>query len=229
MCLSLSRPSWEQASPCRRANPTLHPPDDSLRVYNVLVAHSLLRVIPVQALTLTFEEDDEIRHIGLVHTIGGSSAAGGGPSVHANLRSGHAVLSGKAGATIQVLSAVPPPDSVRLVVCHVLCSMPGAIKVVFWARTPKLHPTPRVSIELYDVSDGWRSLTTSDDFRMTIEWVRYEMSTHLPIDRVGHRIEVSLGVARAAGVLEMDDLEVWAPRAADGSPPHIVPASTPVE
>ena len=49
------------------------------------------------------------------------------------------------------------------------------------------------------------------------------MSAHLPATRVGHRLEVALQIGRSAGIILVDDLEVWAPRDADGNPPRVMP------
>ena len=57
----------------------------------------------------------------------------------------------------------------------------------------------------------------------------FEVEHQLGPTRVGHRIEVSLQVGRAAGILLLDDIEVWAPRDADGRPPRLLPPPLPSE
>ena len=186
--------------------------------------------IPVKALALTFDDDAAVKHIGVVHTGGSAGAAtalGGGSSVRVQLRSPHAALSGAAGAMLTVLSALEPPASARLVVCQMVCAMPGVLKVVIWARTPEKHPAPKLSVDIFDVSDGWKWLGVPDDFRLTTSWQRIEVSTNLPLSRVGHKLEIALQVGRAAGIMLLDDLEVWGPRSTNGTPPRVMPPPLP--
>ena len=117
----------------------------------------------------------------------------------------------------------------RLVLCHVTAQMPGVVKVVFWARTPEKHPAPRVSVDIFDVTSDWEWLGTPDDFRLTTSWQRIEVSHQLPQARVGHRLELGLQLARSAGIVLIDDLEVWGPRSADGIPPRVMPPPLPKE
>merc|ERR1719198_2281867 len=119
-------------------------------------------------MTLGFEDEAAVSHIGVVHTAGGKAGgtlAGGGTSVRAQLRSPHAALSGTAGAMINVLSPLAPPAAARLVLCHLTTALPGVVKVVFWARTPQIHPAPRVSVDIFDLTSGWEWLGSPDDFR----------------------------------------------------------------
>ena len=186
--------------------------------------------VPVRAMTLTFDDEAAVSHIGVVHTVGGKAGgtlAGGGTSVRTQLRSPHAALSGSAGAMFNVLNAIAPPAAARLVVCHLTTAMPGVLKVVFWARTPERHPSPRVSVDIFDVTNDWEWLGTPDDFRLTTTWQRIEVTHQLAAGRVGHRLEVGLQLARSAGIILIDDLEVWAPRSADGVPPRVIPPPLP--
>ena len=168
--------------------------------------------VPVKALSLTFDDEAAVKHVGVVSTGSGSgteTTLGGGPNVRVQLRSPHAALSGSAGAMFTVLSPVEAPASARLLVCHLICALPGALKVVFWARTPEKvpphphahahgitpppaalhppplachlsahpppplltlswvrpsishprvaqHPAPRLSVDIFDVTDGWK-------------------------------------------------------------------------
>ena len=190
--------------------------------------------VPVRCLYLTFEDDASVAHLGVVHTAGAAGSqtrAGGGTSVRVQLRSPHAALSGAAGAMINVLSPLAPPASARLVLCHLTTQMPGVLKVVFWARTPEKHPAPRVSVDFFDVSGGaaWEYLGAPDDFKLTTQWQRVEVSYQLSLSRVGHRLEIGLNLARSAGILLIDDLEVWAPRSAEGHPPRVMPPPMPAE
>ena len=186
--------------------------------------------IPVRAMTLTFDDDASVSHIGVVHTagaVGSDTRLGGGTSLRVQLRSPHAALSGSAGAMINVLSPLAPPASARLVLCHLTTQMPGVVKIVLWARSPSSHPAPRVSVDLFDVTSSWEWLGTPDDFKLTTEWQRIEVTHQLSASRVGHRIELGLQLARSAGILLIDDLEVWAPQSAEGNPPRVMPPPLP--
>ena len=188
--------------------------------------------VPVRAMSLTFEDETAVNHIGVVHTVGGKTGGtllGGGPNVRVQLRSPHAALSGVAGAMFNVLSPLAPPATARLVLCHLTTALPGVVKVVFWARTPEKHPAPRVSVDIFDVTSDWEWLGTPDDFRLTTSWQRIEVSHQLPQARVGHRLELGLQLARSAGIVLIDDLEVWGPRSADGIPPRVMPPPLPKE
>jgi hypothetical protein len=186
----------------------------------------------VRCLTLSFDDEASVSHIGVVHTAGAAGTdtrLGGGPSLRVQLRSPHAALSGAAGAMVHVLSPLPPPASARLVLCHITTQQPGAIKVVFWARTPEKHPAPRVSVDIFDVSAAWEYLGAPDDFRLTTSWQRIEVDYQLAAARVGHRLELGLNLARSAGTLLIDDLEVWGPSSAEGHPPRVMPPPLPAE
>ena len=128
---------------------------------------------------------------------------------------------------INVLSPLPPPATARLVLCHLTTQMPGVIKVVFWGRTPEKHPAPRVSVDLFDVTSGWEWLGSAEDYKLTTAWRRIDVSYQLPLSRVGHKIEVGIQLAHSAGIILIDDVEVWAPRSAEGIPPRIMPPTLP--
>lgn len=186
----------------------------------------------MRAYTLGFESDDAVSHIGVVHTVGsksGGTLPGGGSSVRAQLRSPHAALGGGAGAMFNVLSPLAPPAAARLILCMLTTALPGTIKVVFWARTPTAHPAPRLSVDLFDTTSDWEWLGSPDDFKLTTTWQRIEVTHQLAASRVGHKIEVGVQLGRSAGIILMDDVEVWAPRASDGNPPRIMPPIMPAE
>ena len=194
----------------------------------------------VRAMTIGFEDDLSVAHIGVVRSAGGggsghggaaraSSVLGGGPSVRVQLRSSHAAMaiSGPRGRGINVLSPLPPPSTARLVPCHLITQMAGVIKVVFWARTPEKHPAPRVSVDVFDVSAAWEWLGSPDDFKLTTAWQRVEVSHQLPAGRVGHKLELAIQLAHSAGIILLDDVEVWAPQSAEGAPPRVMPPVLP--
>lgn len=126
-----------------------------------------------------------------------------------------------------MLSPLAPPASARLVLCHLTTALPGIVKVVFWARTPEKHPAPRLSVDIFDVTKDWEWLGSPDDFKLTTSWQRIEVAHQLSATRVGHRLELGLQLARSAGIILIDDVEVWAPRSADGVPPRIIPPPLP--
>ena len=235
-CVTAEREPHHASRIARAANrsPPAHPlPSHPASCLTIAATPSRpVRRLPVRAMTLSFESEDAVSHIGVVHTGGGKSGgtlAGGGTSVRTQLRSPHAALSGHAGAMFNVLSPLAPPAAARLVLCLVTTALPGTLKVVFWARTPSAHPAPRVSVDLFDTSDRWEWLGSPDDFKLTTTWQRIEVTHQLSAARVGHKIEVGVQLGRAAGIILIDDLEVWAPRSAEGVPPRIMPPVLPVE
>lgn len=191
--------------------------------------------VPVRALSLSFDDAAPPR-VGLVRTSGAAALggaqgtmAGGGDQILLDLRSRHAALSGVAGAMIDVRQPLRPPAAGRLLLCHVVASVAGVLKVVFWARTPAKRGGPLVTVDLVDVDGSGAWLGTTDSCKVGNAWKRFEVEHQLGPTRVGHRIEVSLQVGRAAGILLLDDIEVWAPRDADGRPPRLLPPPLPSE
>jgi hypothetical protein len=83
------------------------------------------------------------------------------------------------------------------------------------------------AVWVLQVTSGWEWLGTPDDFKLSTSWQRIEVTHQLAPARVGHRLELGLQLARSAGIILLDDLEVWAPRSADGIPPRIMPPPLP--
>ena len=116
-----------------------------------------------------------------------------------------------------------PQHGARLVLCRLVPPQQGSLKVGFWARTPEKHPAPRVSVDVFDVSNGWAWLGAADEFRPATGWQRFELAVQLTAAHVGHRLELGLQVGRAAGVLLLDDIEVWGPLSSEGNAPRVLP------
>ncbi|KAL1523151.1 hypothetical protein AB1Y20_018106 [Prymnesium parvum] len=183
--------------------------------------------VPVRALAIDFEEENEPLHIVVVRSSNGKggTAVGGGSTLRVQLRSPNAALSGRAGALVDVRE--PHPGS-RLVLCRLVPPQQGILKVVFWARTQEKHPAPRISIDVFDVSNSWKWLGAPDEFRLGANWQRFEQTIQLFPSHVGHRLEIGLQVGKVAGILHIDDIEVWAPRSTEGNPPRVIPPPIPL-
>jgi len=183
---------------------------------------------PVRALSIDFEETDGTpTRIALVRAADGGrggAAVGGAGGLRLQTHAAAAALSGSAGVQIDVRE---PQPGARLVLCRLVPPQRGVLKVVFWARSPEHHPAARLSVDVFDVSDGWAWLGASDEFRPGTSWQRFERSVQLLPAHVGHRLEVGLQVGKAAGVLHVDDIEVWGPRSNEGSPPRVLPPPVP--
>ena len=84
-----------------------------------------------------------------------------------------------------------------------------------------------MSVDIFDVTAEWEWLGVPDDFKLSTSWQRIEVTHQLAAGRVGHRLELGLQLARSAGIILIDDIEIWGPRSSDGIAPRIMPPPLP--